>query len=63
MKNLILVLVMAELMLSCNTKKTETVSTQDTVKVDTVTKAEVPQLAFNPLDNYTIKKMCLCLIA
>jgi hypothetical protein len=56
MKNVILVLVSACLMLSCNSKKTETVNAQDTVKIDTVTKAEVPKLAFNTLDGYTIKK-------
>jgi hypothetical protein len=55
MRNLFLLIAATSLIFSCNSKKTETI-TQDTLKVDTVAKVEMPQLAFSPIENYSIKK-------
>jgi hypothetical protein len=55
MRNLLLLIIATGLMLSCNNKKTETIA-QDSIKVDTVTKVEMPQLAFSPIENYSLKK-------
>lgn len=58
MKSALLLLVTGLVMVACNTKKTESTQTTDSLKVDSTIMADTPaptSLAFSPVDGYSIK--------